>query len=1115
MMATDSDKVLTRYTNAETIVTSDLMNKMFGGEFGHNDSVDEFDPLVAGHVHDGLHADGHASKILLTEGAHIRGYLSSSNLGGTDGTTPAVQYKNIKCYSDAIYGSPAQRRADAAAGGYDLEILAIPEFIEDSDTGERCYYLDLSNSAGGIDGSVQFNEGGAFSGNNDLFYDYSNLMLGAGTAAPTNKLHIVDSSSPPLRVEGITSGSGDPIVVDSNGVFYKDSTVGIQDLFHTIVLSDNSSSGGSGQQLGDVSIVADDPLSTLGLIAGDNITLTGDATLDAITIAANTANPGGNTFNLQFHDGSPTPNFAGSDAFKVNNIPAGNGFRNGPAIIVENLAPGIGDHDRFSFIEFRGNSGSSLLPTGGIYAFHHTYNNPGVNNDSGSIAISTNHHINGITPAILIDGGQDSQDFRGHVGIGAASPAEPLTPAGFKTPARRLHVRERLDVVPAAYSPVRINNLYDGPGSIVLWNGPAANPVAGYPHEGDLYKLSPGTEGQALTVDSNGNPQWSTISSSETKFQTQWDGVSGWTQGSAGPNGYNPSIISFAQGRGVATRVLVTGSDRDYYLTVPVPLNGDLSQGVGSGTPGSHGNLSAYIDPVSGVEDIPSTCRLTAYFVINGGAEGNPIADFSATLYYGSDQSQGVSSGQMRDFADGEYIYEGHWNSKHFNSENVIRTSNSYGTANDGMIIVCDFSGLKITTDMLSAGLFSFKLEYATTDGINDYFTDGAPTNEFVGLIGSRILWTWELSPAENVAPPQNNAPNPAPNQAPTAVISGSTTGVEGSLISLSALSSSDPDGDPLTYSWSFGSVPGGSALANLVSSSAGFDFTPDVAGSYVAQLIVNDGQVDSNLVTQEVVVSAANQAPTAVISGPTTGVEASLISLDGSSSSDPDGDPLTYSWSFDSVPGGSALGGVTGSSAGFDFTPDVAGSYVAQLIVNDGQLSSSSVTQEVVVSAANQAPIPKVSASIDAENSSVTPYDNWILISPNISQPDIVSDPTLVNLTHQGADIPRGWEVGLFAAKSSDAEDTGGSEDSFDQNVDLTYSWTILESPTSGAYEPLLNIINPNQNIAGDPYVLYDISGSVLKIKPSDPGHYTVRMEVEDSAGAKSEFLIRFRVSN
>jgi hypothetical protein len=88
-MSKDSKSKLTRYTNSETIVTSDVMNKVFGGEYGQSNSLDEFDPLISGHVHDGKHADGHSSKILLTEGAHIRGYLSGGNLGGTDGTPPS------------------------------------------------------------------------------------------------------------------------------------------------------------------------------------------------------------------------------------------------------------------------------------------------------------------------------------------------------------------------------------------------------------------------------------------------------------------------------------------------------------------------------------------------------------------------------------------------------------------------------------------------------------------------------------------------------------------------------------------------------------------------------------------------------------------------------------------------------------------------------------------------------------------------------------------------------------------------------------------------------------------------------------------------------------------
>ena len=277
-----SDKKLTRYTSAVTIVTADVMNSLYGGEYGYNDSVDGFHPLVFGHVHDGTHEDGHASKILLTNGAHVRGYLANANLGGTDGTTPAVRYSNIMCYSDATYGSPAARRAAAAAGGYDLEILAIPEYTEDPTTGEKCYYLDLSNSAGGIDGSIQYNQGGSFAGNSDLFYDYTNLRFGAGTNTPQRKAHIVDAAHPPLRVEGITAGTGTPLVIDGSGDVYSDANVGLQNLYNSVALNN----AGGGTQTGDATLTADTTTELLTLSAGANITLDGDAANDTITISA-------------------------------------------------------------------------------------------------------------------------------------------------------------------------------------------------------------------------------------------------------------------------------------------------------------------------------------------------------------------------------------------------------------------------------------------------------------------------------------------------------------------------------------------------------------------------------------------------------------------------------------------------------------------------------------------------------------------------------------------------------------------------------------------------------------------------------------------------------------
>ena len=302
-----SDKKLTRYTSSVTVITADVMNQLYGGEYGYNDSVDGFHPLVFGHVHDGSHEDGHASKILLTNGAHVRGYLANANLGGTDGTTPAVRYSNLMCYSDATYGSPAARRAAAAAGGHDLEILAIPEYTEDPITGEKCYYLDLSNSAGGIDGSIQYNQGGSFAGNNDLFYDYTSLRFGVGTSTPQRKVHIVDGAHPPIRIEGITAGTGSVLVVDGNGDVYSDTSIGNQNLFDSVALSN----AGGGTQTGDATIIADTPTELLTLSAGPNITLDGDAVNDTITISASA--PEQDVFQTITRSSSGTGTSSGAD----------------------------------------------------------------------------------------------------------------------------------------------------------------------------------------------------------------------------------------------------------------------------------------------------------------------------------------------------------------------------------------------------------------------------------------------------------------------------------------------------------------------------------------------------------------------------------------------------------------------------------------------------------------------------------------------------------------------------------------------------------------------------------------------------------------------------------
>ena len=180
---------------------------------------------------------------------------------------------------------------------------------------------------------------------------------------------------------------------------------------------------------------------------------------------------------------------------------------------------------------------------------------------------------------------------------------------------------------------------------------------------------------------------------------------------------------------------------------------------------------------------------------------------------------------------------------------------------------------------------------------------------------------------------------------------SGTTVNVQ-----LNGSGSTDPDGDPLQYTWTWlvGSTPHQS-----------IGITPQIQlplGTYIITLVVYDGIYYSSEDTVTIRVKGQNRQPVAdagddqTVSAPSGG--SASVTLNGSGSYDPDGDPLTYTWQWIA---NSTLKQASGVSPSITLP---VGQFLVSLVVSDGLLSSSTDTVTITVNeVSNQAPIANAGA--------------------------------------------------------------------------------------------------------------------------------------------------------
>jgi hypothetical protein len=198
-------------------------------------------------------------------------------------------------------------------------------------------------------------------------------------------------------------------------------------------------------------------------------------------------------------------------------------------------------------------------------------------------------------------------------------------------------------------------------------------------------------------------------------------------------------------------------------------------------------------------------------------------------------------------------------------------------------------------------------------------------------------------------------------NVPPVAAPGPTRSAAPGGSVTLDGTASHDPNHTPVTYTWRIVNQPPGSNPVLTNANTATPTFTADVPGIYTLELVVSDGTLSSLPVQTQCTVATGNLPPIGNAGPDQTVTTGQVVTLSAAGSSDPNGDPLTYTWCLQGRPDGSSVSLTGANTVQPTFAPDIPGSYVLCLTVSDGR--GGTATDSVVV----EATFPQTNAPVGA----------------------------------------------------------------------------------------------------------------------------------------------------